>query len=297
MIVSWLTGGLGNQMFQYAAGLALARHRGTELKLDASWYDEAPRKPHERYALGAFNLTVPFATAREVAETRGVRPGPARRLVHAAQRAIGIAPPAGNWHAPPTFAFYPEFFEQPGHTYLHGMFQSERFFAPVAETVRKDFQLRAAPPPAIAALAERIRRGPSAFVHFRRGDYVHDPKYAREMGSVGGDYYTRALASFRARQPGATVYVFSDDIETVAREAAIPGPHEFVREPAGTAAHDVLRLMSLCDHAIIANSTLGWWGAWLGEKPGRTVIGPRRWFGAESVHDARDVLPERWEAL
>jgi len=302
MIISWLTGGLGNQMFQYAAGLALARQRQTELKLDATWYEESPdRKPHERYALSAFNIMEQFATRGEIAAARGVRPTRARRLANTLTRAVGLPSAAarrvpGNWHTPPTFAFYPEFFGQPDNTYLHGMFQSEKFFRPVAEQVRAQFTLRAPAPPALAALAERIRRGPSAFVHFRRGDYTSDPRYAREIGVLPPGYYERATRLLRARHPAATLYIFSDDLEAVAKEFRPPGPHEFVREPPGTTAHDVLRLMNLCDHAIIANSSLSWWGAWLMPSPTKLVIAPEPWF-AGLPHDTSDLVPAAWMRL
>ena len=300
MIVSWLTGGLGNQMFQYAAGLALARTRHTELKLDRSWYDETTaRKSHESYALDAFSVPERFATPGEIEQTRGSRPIWHRRWRNNLQRLLrpGHPPAPGNWHAPPSFAFYPAFFEQPDNTYLHGMFQSERFFAPVAGDVRARFSRPGPGPAALAPLAGRIKSGPSAFLHFRRGDYVTDPRYARDIGQPAASYYDAAVRRLRERHPAATLYIFSDDIDAVARDFKPPGPHEFVREPAGTAPHEVLHLMSLCDHAIIANSTFSWWGAWLGEKPGQFVIAPRRWFAAGSPHDGRDVVPDRWTKL
>lgn len=298
MIVSWLTGGLGNQMFQYAAGVALARARQVEHKVDISWYRENSRaKAHERYALGALNVRTTVATRAEIEQTRGTRPRFWRRWTQALAATVGRRKPAapGNWHAPDTFGYYPGFQALPDNTYLHGMFQSEQFFANAADVIRDQFTLRDPPPLTLEPLAASIRRGPSAFVHVRRGDYVNDPRYAREIGALGSDYYRRAIASLRSRHPAVKLFIFSDDIETVAREFAPDGPHEFVREPAGTPAHHVLWLMSLCQHAIIANSTLGWWGAWLGEKPGQVVIGPRRWFAEGSPHDSRDILPARWE--
>ncbi len=300
MIISWLTGGLGNQMFQYAAGLTLARHHRTELKLDVSWYDESPDcKPHERYALSAFALTTQFATLQEINCARGIRSARAQRWSDAIARTLRFKRPAsetsapGNWHSPPTFAYYPTFLAQPDNTYLHGMFQSEKFFAPAADPLRSHFRLREPTPPSIAKLAERIRQSPSAFVHFRRGDYVHDPRYAREIGVLGNDYYKRAVQLLRTKHPDTMLYIFSDDIESVARDFTPTGPHEFVHEPAGTAAHDILRLMNLCDHAIIANSTLGWWGAWLNRFPGKLVVAPEPWF-ANSTHDTTDVVPAGW---
>jgi hypothetical protein len=303
MIISWFTGGLGNQMFQYAAGLALASQRRTELKLDVSWFDETPaHKPHERYALSAFGIAEQVATREEIDCARGLRPTWPKRWSATIVSTLRLKPAAsyqrtpGNWHTPPTFAYYPGFLTQPDNTYLHGMFQSERFFAPVAGLLRSKFSLRQPDSPAIAKLAERIRQSPSAFVHFRRGDYIHDPLYAREIGVLGPDYYQRAVRALRDRHPNVTLYLFSDDIESVAHDFTPPGPHVFIREPAGTTVHDVLRLMSLCDHAIIANSTLSWWGAWLNASPQKLVIAPEPWF-AGTKHDTSEVVPTNWLRL
>jgi hypothetical protein len=302
MILTRLTGGLGNQMFQYAAGLSLAHTRRTVLKLDVAWFSEEPeRKPHERYALSCFNLPEQFATEEEIDRIRGVPLTRVERWSAALAQRLHFYQYArrlrsrGHVHHDGDFHFDPVFFAQPDNTYLWGNWQSEKFFLPVAAPLRAHFTLRYPLPPALAALAGRIAGGPSAFIHFRRGDYVRDPRYAREIGALGPGYYEAAVASFRARHPAATLYVFSDDIAAVAREFTPPGPHEFVAEPAGTAAYDVLRLMSLCEHAIIANSTLGWWGAWLAEKPNQIVIAPRQWFAANSPYNAADLLPERWE--
>ena len=74
MIITWLSGGLGNQMFQYAAGLALAERRRTVLKLDVSWFREDPGyEAHNRYALSCLNITEQFATQQEIERVRGVQ--------------------------------------------------------------------------------------------------------------------------------------------------------------------------------------------------------------------------------
>jgi hypothetical protein len=174
MIITWLTGGLGNQMFQYAAGLALAEHRRTVLKLDVSWFREDPAyEAHNRYALSCLNICEQFATQEEIDRIRGVRLTRTERWSGALARALRLyryanryAAPA-NWHRPPGFRFYADFLEQPDNTYLNGMFQSEKFFAPVGGLLRCHFSLRYPPPPEVAAMAERIRHGPSAAIHFR----------------------------------------------------------------------------------------------------------------------------------
>lgn len=303
MIITSLSGGLGNQMFQYAAGLALAEHHRTTLKLDVGWFRADPAyEAHNRYALSCFNLTEQFATDEEIERQRGVQLTRTERWSVALAHALRLrryaarhAAPA-NWHRPPTFRFYPEFFNQPDFTYLNGMFQSEKFFAPVADLLRLHFSLRYPPSPGVVALAARIRSGPSAALHFRRGDYARDAAFNSEIGVVGPAYYARALALLRARSPDATLYIFSDDIEAVAREFIPAGPHVFVRCVAPWHPWDKIRLMSLCEHIAIANSTFSWWAAWLNPDPAKLVIAPDPWFD-RSEHDGSDLVPAGWHRV
>jgi len=304
MIITRLTGGLGNQMFQYAAGLSLATVRRTTLKLDTSWFDEsAGGKPHERYALDQFNLSAPLATPGEIARSRGLIKTPlTQRLLNLA-RSFRIYPFArrllttGDTYYEGEFRFDPLFFKQAVHTYLHGNWQSEKFIQPAADLLRLRFVPQGPGSSAINALTERIRSGPSAFLHVRLGDYVSDPLYARTIGALGTTYYSQALQYFREKQPAARIFIFSDDITTAERNLTIPGLHEFVHEPAGVSPHHILHAMSLCEHAIIANSTFSWWAAWLGEKPQSLIIAPRRWFAEDSPYNAADIVPDRWLKL
>lgn len=303
MIITSLTGGLGNQMFQYAAGLALAEHRRTVLKLDVSWFRADPAyEAHNRYALSCLNITEQFATEEEIDRVRGVTLTTTERWAAALAGAVRLrqyarrhATPA-NWHQPPTFAFYPQFFEQPDNTYLNGMFQSEKFFAASADLLRLHFSFRYPAQPEVAALAARIRSGPSAAVHFRRGDYQRNATFAREIGMLDLPYYHRAVKLLRERSPEATLYIFSDDIEAVARDFTPAGPHEFVRCVKPWHAYDKIRLMSLCEHIAIANSTFSWWAAWLNPAPAKLVIAPDPWFD-QSNHDGSDLVPASWVRL
>lgn len=303
MIITWLTGGLGNQMFQYAAGLALTEHRRTIHKLDAFWYrDHADYGRHVRYALSCLNITEQFATEEEIDRVRGVQLTRTERWSVTLARALRLyryarrhAAPS-NYHRAPGFAFYPAFFEQPENTYLHGMFQSEKFFAPIADLLRLHFSFRYPPMPEVEALAARIRSGPSAAVNFRRGDYVSNESVRREFGVLDLDYYHRAVRLLRERSPRATLYIFSDDIEAVAREFHPPGPHEFVRCVKPWHVHDKLRLMSLCEHMAVANSSFSWWAGWLNPSPDKLVVAPDPWF-VNSPADQHDIAPASWTRL
>lgn len=203
-------------MFQYAAGLALAERRRTVLKLDVSWYREyAEVEAHNRYALSCFNITEQFATADEIERYRPQNFTRTQRWLLAAAQAGGFYDYVRRHrrpdrrHRPPTFAYYPDFADLPRRTYLAGYFQSEKFFAPIADQIRLHFSFRYPPQPEVAALAERIRSGPSAAIHFRRGDYARNPNYTCRFGVIGYDYYARAVSLLRERSPEATLYIFS----------------------------------------------------------------------------------------
>jgi hypothetical protein len=302
MIVTWLTGGLGNQMFQYAAGLALAEQRRTVHKLDVSWYREYSQyEAHNRYALSCFNITEQFATADDIHHVQGIPLRRAERWLLATAKVLGVnrcfrESGAGNWHKPPTFRYYPEFFQQPNNTYLNGMFQSEKFFAPVADLLRLHFSFRYPATPEVAALSVRIKQGPSAAMHFRRGDYTRNATFKQELGVLDLAYYYRAVDLLREISPDATLYIFSDEIESVAREFKPAGPHEFVRCVQHWHAYDKIRLMSECEHIAIANSTFSWWAAWLNPSTQKRVIAPDPWF-ADGGKDGTDLTPESWLRL
>lgn len=304
MIITHLLGGLGNQMFQYAAGLAVARRRRTVLKLDVSWFrDYTEYEPHNRYGLECFNIAEQFATKEEIDRVRG---RPYRRTEHWAAKAAGLMrlprlaemhSSAGNWHIQKSPGFYPEFLDIPDDSYLDGMWQSERFFCEdLGPLLRRHFSVRYPEPQSAARLADRIRSGPSALVHFRRGDYATDARFNREIGMLGLDYYHRAIALLRSARPGLTLYIFSDDIDGVERTFKPEGPHVFVRGAEPWHICDELRLMALCDHAIVSNSTFAWWGTWLNPRIDRSIIAPDPWLAGKPV-ESSEVVPSSWQRI
>lgn len=295
MIITRLTGGLGNQMFQYAAGRALAAARGTALKLDRAWFSAEPTpKAHEAYALDGFALEPVFAPPAEIDAAHGRGLPRLLRWSRGLRRRLGLRVPGVAYDG--DFSYAPAFWSHPDGTYLHGNWQSEHYFAPAAAHVRADFAHRAPPPPALQPLLDRITRTPAVCVHFRRGDYVTDATYARENGALSLAYYERAIALVRQRAPAAHLFVFSDDIERIAAEFRPAGPHEFVREPAGTPPHETLRLMRACTHFVIANSTLSWWAAWLATATDKFVVAPDPWF-AGNLRNGADIVPAGWHRL
>ncbi|NBX76024.1 MAG: alpha-1,2-fucosyltransferase [Proteobacteria bacterium] len=272
MIITKLHCGLGNQMFQYAAGLALANRHRTVQTLDVSWFRTYDgMAAHNQYGLNCFNVTEQFAAHEELSE---------------------IAKYQSSKHVAPVVDYYPSFADIPDNTYLDGFFQSERFFLAIHETVRNHFSFRFPPTAAVSRCAEFIlSSAPSVCLHVRRGDYV--ALYQDRFGLLGRDYYRSAIQALKERYSGFTVFVFSDDIDSAEKELLLDVPHHFVRATEHYNFYDKIRLMSLCNHAIISNSTFAWWGAWLIPNKDKTIIAPKPWFTGEGLGQLQ-VVSDSW---
>jgi hypothetical protein len=180
--------------------------------------------------------------------------------------------------------------------YVQGYWQSERYFAKHATAIRSDFRFKAPLDAENQSLAYEIENCIAASVHVRRGDYVTNPVASAVLGACSPNYYIQAMESLSARVPGVQYFVFSDDTPWV-REVLLPRCPKMrvVENNRGDHSYNDLRLISLCRHHIIANSSFSWWGAWLREDKEGIVIAPRRWFA--SGPDDHGVVPADWERI
>jgi hypothetical protein len=183
----------------------------------------------------------------------------------------------------------PEVLAWRGDARLEGFWQDERYFADIGDVIRQDFTLKTDLGERNRAVLSRVRGGPSAFIHVRRGDYLA-AHYVDLFGVCDIEYYRRGLEILRSRVGDPRIFVFSDD-PTWAREQLARGTDVEIVDWNGDHPAFDIALMQACQHAVIANSSFSWWGAWLGERPGRTVIAPRVWFKA--VPEFQDVPPPR----
>lgn len=190
--------------------------------------------------------------------------------------------------------FNPEMLKPRKNVRLWGYWQNEKYFSDIAPLISREFQLKAALDQRSQACLAMIKSRPSVFLHVRRGDYL-DVVNSVLIGVCSAAYYTAALALIRAKHgDDLQVFIFSNDFDWV-KENNIGGEDAIMVDWNRSAPQNDLMLMRACQHAIIANSSFSWWGAWLGEWPGQTVIAPRVWFKA--VPEYRDIVPERWLRL
>lgn len=211
--------------------------------------------------------------------------------LHAFQAQVEFTPETSSLYREAGFSFDSHALRAPHpNTTFVGYWQTEKYFDTVL--VRHAFTLRNTPSQRSLGVAEDINRArPSAFIHIRRGDYL-TPTTAAYHGSPSMEYYRAGMQHLRAAYPDTRFFVFSDDPEWCRAnfEDCVVVDHNL------TAPHEDLWLMSQCNHAVLANSSFSWWGAWLGDlQPNRIVLTPQRWFAADI--NTSDLVPERWVKL
>ena len=291
VIVTRLTGGLGNQMFQYAAGYALSLRRGVALELDVTSY---ARDAQRVYELGSFALpgkiAGPETLARLPQKVKGVG-GLIKRLTQAAP--ADAIPVYRERH----FEFDRNVLALSAPHALYGYWQSQRYFDDAPDKVRAAFTPAAPMEPENEAVAAAIRAAAVAVsLHVRRGDYVTDASANATHGTCSLDYYRLAMQSIRAQTPGAHFFAFSDDAAWTRENLGSSAPITYVAANPSTRGYRDMQLMSLCRHHIIANSSFSWWGAWLNPRPDKRVLAPARWF-AGSDKSTKDLLPANWQRV
>ncbi|WP_395742595.1 alpha-1,2-fucosyltransferase [Prosthecobacter sp.] len=281
-----LSGGLGNQMFQYAAARHLAELNDAELLLDVSGFDTYKLRT---YALGHLNIQARTASALEVAQMTGKGSFLNKLLAKTVFRGSRLerVPQEGLRYDPGLLA-------RRGSLFLDGYWQSPRYFRDIAPQIKSEFQVKTPPSAANAAMGAQISGCNSVSLHVRRTDYVSNANTHGVHGSCSLQYYDQAAAELGARETGLRFFIFSDDIPWARENLAFPGEKVFIDFNDADHHYEDLRLMSLCRHHVTANSTFSWWGAWLGAEDGITLT-PARWFNDESKGPpVDDLIPEGW---
>jgi Glycosyl transferase family 11 len=301
--------GLGNQLFQYAAGRYLAKRCNADLRLAF----KLPRYANVRGArrptlIDKFAITAQTGTATVIdrlvtsSKPELALPGRIVRALrkiqvmrqHVVQGAkpVSVMDHHATGHLSESFPLRYDFKIAPDARaiYLVGFWQSHSMVQEVAGELRGEFNLVEPPSKRTLEVAAAIRAAANAVsVHVRRGDYL---QLFGENALLPRAYYDRA-ASFMTNCLGnASFFVFSDDL-TFAREWAQGRARTVVVDHSDAdSAHEDLWLMSLCRHHIIANSSFSWWGAWLNPSKSKLVVAPSNWLGFETRRTA--IAPKEW---
>lgn len=292
-IIAQLQGGLGNQLFQYATGRALALQKQVPLLLDHSWYaqtydDVTPRE----LLLSELNTKGALISFQPQMQ----RPKRMRRL---GQQFWPINPFIFVEQTPYRFdtrlSKSPAFKQQ--NLYLMGYWQSYKYFESIKPILQSEISPKRPLDSHYQHYLQQIQSTSSAMVHVRRGDYVNLAVAAKVHGFIGIDYYVEGMKLLLEKNPQTHFFVFSDDIEWAKENLPHSEKSTFIHSlDSSDSVIQELELMTHCQNHLIANSSLSWWAAWLSKNPNGTVLCPKKWMNDASL-DLNDLLPSSWQRI
>lgn len=268
-VITRITGGLGNQLFVYAAARRLALVNNSELVLDDVSGFVRDYEYQRHYQLDHFHIPCrkatlaerlePFSKVRRYLKRRWNQRLPFEKRKYITRESIDFEPRLLDLRSR-------------GTIYLEGLWQSEGYFSDVDKVIRHDLRIQQPTDPMNLATADQIRKEIAIAVHVR----FFDQGNADGINNAPSDYYRRAVEIMGTSIPRAHYFLFSD--QPLAARARLPLPDNRVtlikHNQGDESAYADLWLMSKCQHFIIANSTFSWWGAWLAKSEEKIIIAP-----------------------
>ena len=284
MIILKIQGGLGNQMFQYAAGRNLSISLDTEIKLDITSYNNDVKREYE---LKHFSIKDIHAYESEIALWR------MPEIFHDRYRKRIL------WYLP--FS-YPKHFREKkidfdnrflnihNNCYVEGYFQSEKYFLNSESILRKEFVKKNTKFKNIHFLSEIDSKKEAVSIHIRRGDYISEKKINNIFFVCDLNYYQNAINYINEKIKNPTYFVFSDDLDWARDNLNFLSDVVYIdyKDKSNSSSVEEIILMSKCKNHIISNSSFSWWGTWLCQKKDQINISPKKWDNTKN--DKSDLV-------
>lgn len=294
MIVVEITDGLGNQMFQYALAKSLAVKNNTNVVIDMSWNEINKFRGQRKYQLDIFKLEC------EKINVLGKSGNFFLKYLHFTRNIFRRIARFKIKKMVSTNMFFIEnellknedILTKSGDMFLKGYWHKEKYFHDIRTILLDDFSFRDDFDKKNIDTFNLIKSLENTVsIHIRRGDYLQT-----EFNILNNDYYSKAI-EYIYNKLGKTlnIFVFSNDVAW-AKDNIKSDVHNiiFVNNNDEDHGYNDMRLMSICDHNIIANSTFSWWSAWLNKNDNKIVIAPKKWYKNEA---ARDIILPEWISL
>ena len=289
-IILRLSGGIGNQLFSYAAAYRLAQYNDVELYLDtiSGFFRDHTYK--RKFKLYACKLSTKKSLFWEF---------------------LGlmlsfIYPLINKWNRNREFVKrfiivqdLPEFDERLLHLtiqspkFFEGFWQSEKYFFDILSKIRSEFEFKTSLVNAIRTNFPIPDTSNAVAIHVRNfRDCSHS-----NMGNIQDVYYSKAIEFYKKRINKPHFYIFSDNSDLALRRCKIEGETfsmvSDLRLPEGEVGE--LYFMTLFGNFITANSTFSWWGAWLSTHNDKVVIAPGEVVDSgEGCWGFEGLIPDNW---
>ena len=291
MIVSKLTGGMGNQLFQYAIARSMSLKFNTDLKFDITSFQWDELREFE---LTNFNVFGGIASESEIQKVKSFGPTLKNRIKY---KLINKKIPYYLFSNIKEKGFdYNTDIEllDNKNIYLDGYWQSERYFIKYRSFLLNEISLKnklSKVSVQYQKLIEQIKN--SVSLHVRRGDYIKNSETNTFHGVCDIEYYKKSINYMLQYLNNPTFFIFSDDKEYV-KEVFSTIPNCIIVNGVKVDVEELF-LMSYCKHNITANSSFSWWGAWLNKNESKIVISPKKWFAnLDMQNQTNDLIPSDW---
>ena len=290
MIIVRVTGGLGNQMFQYAMYKSLEK-KGKLVKLDSKSFYET-KKEHNGYELERIFDIKPNKPTKEDLEK--FDENNISTLFKIKRKLFGDKKFVYDTKE---YVFNKDVYKLK-NSYLNGYWQSIKYFEGIENDIKKDFRFKNQLDNKNLEILNEIENSNSISIHIRRGDYMCPENYNMYGCIATPTYYKKAIKVIEEKVENPTFFVFSNDMDWVKKNIQINSRVFYIDINSGNGSYKDMQLMSNCKHNIIANSSFSWWGAWLNENKNKIVIAPKKWINREDVDSNKiELFCEGWTLL
>ena len=279
-----ITGGIGNQMFQYALKLKFDSLVDNN-KIDIRFYDAV--NVHNGYELkkvfgieaeqykGSIDsLANKFPLLYKICFKLGIH------FLKSKNRVTEIR----------TGFFDTVFSYSRNEDYVDGYWQSEDYFVDIEEEIRKNFQFPKVTERKNVELIDSLKKQNSVSIHVRRGDYIGVSRFVALGKTL---YYQNAVNYIKECVVKPLFVVLSDDIGWCKENLELPENTIYVDWNQREKSYRDMQIMSMCKHNIIANSSFSWWGAWLNRNEDKIVVAPEKFFNG-NTEDENHIIPPKW---
>ena len=290
MIIVRVTGGLGNQMFQYAMYKSL-ENKGKLVKLDSKSFYET-KKEHNGYELERIFDIKPNKPTKEDLEK--FDENNISTLFKIKRKLFGDKKFVYDTKE---YVFNKDVYKLK-NSYLNGYWQSIKYFEGIENDIKKDFRFKNQLDNKNLEILNEIENSNSISIHIRRGDYMSPENYNMYGCIATPTYYKKAIKVIEEKVENPTFFVFSNDMDWVKKNIQINSRVFYIDINSGNGSYKDMHLMSNCKHNIIENSSFSWWGAWFNENKNKIVIAPKKWINREDVDsDKIELFCEGWTLL
>ena len=300
IVISNISAGFGNQLFQYATGLAIAMKNKSKYKLDLSFYEKEENK--KMFKLNYLNLKYDVAKLSEYSNYKNQEGIPS--IYFRILRRIGIYNKFNKKsHLIDTFGFNPskKILKVTSPCYIEGHCTKIDYFKKIRPQLLEVFSLKGSFSKQASKILDKIKDSNSVSIHIRRGDYLEIDFFK----IISLEYYLEAINVILKKIEDPEFFVFSDDIEWVKTNLKVSKKIHFVNidgdsDNDGMIDIEEFFLMKNCKYNIIANSSFSWWASYLNDYEKKITIAPKKWYNNKSYQSSLEkhpIFPKDWIVL